>query len=692
MIKKILTVLFLLPFLGIQASPVDLASAKKAAINALKFRSLQFQGIELTPQVKEIKPLDESMAYVVNFVDGGFVLIAADDASKPILGYSFSGTFNLTEIPPVVAEWMQFYYRQIRYFRDNNIQPTDEIRKEWNDLFNGNFSFERDNRDITPLITTTWDQSSKYNSLCPSDPLGPGGHVYSGCVATAMSQVINYWRYPLTGTGNHGYYSDYGYLFVDYSTSDYKYHEMNSSINSEENYEMAEIQYHCGVAVDMMYSPTGSGAYSDDAAAALRNYFGYSSDLTLVFKDDYSDSAWQNLLISNLNNGWPMYYHGFGSGGHAFNVDGCQGNDYFHFNWGWSGSFNGYFYLTNLNPGGSDFTWGQGAIVNFHPAVGNYPYYCSGTDTLTRHSGTIEDGSGPVDNYISGLNCGWLISPMDSVTGLTLYFDKFDLAAGDVVNVYDGSNSSFPLVGSFTGNTVPAQIASQSGSLYMEFLSSGALGKGFKAHYVSYLVNYCPAITHLTEPTGSFTDGSGNREYRNKSICKYLIEPENAATITISFNSFQTDPNDKVKIYDMISQTLLGEFSGSELPDDILIPSRKGYVLFVSDEATTDQGWDISYTSTVISTQDVIADKGISFLCTPNPASDFLRLEVKSEKEQIMEISLISAEGVVRKIHKGIVGGNRQVIMHDVSTIPAGLYLLKYKSEMGSGSLKVIIQ
>ncbi len=696
MIKKLLSTLLLTgTLLSVHSTPVDLNTAASVGGNFMKQRMQQFTtSTQVNTDIAEIIPLSStpSLAFAINFKNGGFVLISGDNAAKPVLGYSYEGSFNTTNIPDEVQAWMQVYYNKIQDIRENIIEATPEIQQEWDNLIIGT-SGERENREVTPLLYTTWDQGARYNNLCPADPLGPGGHVWSGCVATAMSQIINYWRYPLQGTGSHGYYSDYGYLSVNFGASTYDYNQMNYNINAEQNYEMAEIQYHCGVAVDMMYSPNGSGAYSDDAANALKNYFGYSQNLSLEYKDDYSEAEWANLLMSNLDNGWPMYYHGFGSGGHAFNVDGYQGTDYFHFNWGWSGSYNGYFYLSNLNPGGNDFTWGQGAIVNFYPSETNYPYYCSGVTTLTRHSGTIQDGSGPTNNYVSGLSCGWLIDPADSVYNLTLSFDKFDLANGDVVNVFDGENSSAPLIGSYTLTSAPTDIPSTSGKFYLEFLTNSNQGSGFRAHYQSYLVNYCSGITNLIEPTGTFTDGSGPRDYRNNSICKYLIKPDSAATITISFDEFSTEANhDKVKIYDMISQQLIAELSGDTLPDDVFVPSGKAYILFLTNDSVSSTGWQITYTSTVTAIDAVSPAQKIKLYCSPNPADDWLRIDIRTHLKENISIDIISADGKAENLYTGLTNGESTVVLSDISKFSPGLYLLRYKTESEAGSLKVLIK
>ena len=642
-------------------------------------------------------PAGSTSIYAVNFVSGGFVLVAGNRASVPVLGYAFEGEYSGNQQPEAFASWMEGYKQQLNQIAAEQIPSTQAITEQWEMLDNYTPAMMLQPGSImqvSPLLPSTWDQGSRYNELCPEDENGPGGHVWAGCVATAMSQVINYWRYPLQGSGSHGYYSDYGYLSVDFGSASYDYNQMNNSIMAENNYEMAEIQYHCGVAVDMMYSPDGSGAYSDDAASALRNYFGYNSTLNLEYKDDYSDTEWASLLMDNLNNGWPMYYHGFGSGGHAFNVDGYQGSDYFHFNWGWSGSYNGYYYLDNLNPGGNNFTYGQGAIVNFYPGD-NYPYYCNGLTTLTRHNGTLEDGSGPVDPYVSGLSCGWLIAPEDSISGLTLTFDKFDVTAGiDALNVYDGPDASYPLLGTYTGSALPPAIAASGNTLYIEFMTSGNTGSGWRAHYTSSIVNYCSGLTTLTEPQGTITDGSGNREYHNNTICKYKITPENAGAISISFNSLDTEPgNDVIKIYDYISQNLIGTYSGSELPGEIIVSSPKAYVLFTTNSDVQGQGWELTYTGLTTGIGEVAPDAGkLKAGIISNPVNEWLRIEFTGTSKTQVNLSLMAADG--RNVIEPFVhhlNANRMVMI-STAGLPDGVYFLRYRSEAGSGTEKILVK
>ncbi len=224
--------------------------------------------------------------------------------------------------------------------------------------------FSRDFDNVDPLLSTLWNQGTYYNQLCPTDPNGPGGHVWAGCVATAMGQVMKYHDHPDQGTGSHSYYAaGYGTQSANFGVTTYEWSSMPNQINSN-NLPIATLLYHLGVSVDMQYSPNGSGAYSSDARDALVDYFSYSPNAQLLPKNSFPIETFIYKLQNELNLNRPVYYSGSGSGGgHAFVCDGYQGDDYFHFNWGWSGYGDGYFYLNNLNPGGVTIQPGTGSHI-----------------------------------------------------------------------------------------------------------------------------------------------------------------------------------------------------------------------------------------------------------------------------------------------------------------------------------------
>ena len=285
--------------------------------------------------------------YVFNSGTSGFVMVSGDDIVTPILGYSTNGTFDPNNIPPNAAKWFEGYKNQIRFAIENELKSTEEIKREWQNLING---VKADNEtratsSVSPLIQTKWDQSTFYNASCPSGSL-------TGCVATAMAQIMKFWSYPTQGTGFYSYnHPNYGTLSANFGSTTYQWGSMPNMVISS-NSAVATIMYHCGVSVDMNYSPQFSGAAGAvKVAPALKNYFGYPTSVSVKERSSYTNSQWISLLKQELDAGRPMYYEGVGTGsGHAFVCDGYDNNDFFHFNWGWSGEADNYYNINALNP------------------------------------------------------------------------------------------------------------------------------------------------------------------------------------------------------------------------------------------------------------------------------------------------------------------------------------------------------
>ena len=325
-----------------------------------------------------------TLFYVLNAGTGGFVIVAGDDNVSPILGYSDECTFDPNKIPLNVAKWLEGYKTEIRNVIDKDIQANREITDEWRQLKSANILATGATASVNPLIKTKWDQGKYYNSLCPDDS-------YTGCVATAMAQIMKYWNYPATGSGFHSYnHSNYGTLSANFGGTSYQWSSMPNSVNSSNN-AVATLMYQVGVSVDMDYSPEGSSAYvtsyenSEDCSEyALKTYFGYENTLKGVFKDDFTQSEWINLLKKEFDAGRPILYAGYGTdGGHCFVADGYDNNNYIHFNWGWSGDYDGYFRIDALSPDGTgigggsgDYSSNQEAIIGIKP-----PTVTNGTET-----------------------------------------------------------------------------------------------------------------------------------------------------------------------------------------------------------------------------------------------------------------------------------------------------------------------
>lgn len=331
--------------------------------------------------------------YIFNNEDGGFVIVAGDDCATPILGYSTEGSIEPNNLPIQLEELLNAYAEEIQFAVDNNQQATDSIKDLW-DTYNRAPQSLNTATAVNALISTSWDQYPRYNNKCPSDASlsSLGGHPTTGCVATAMAQIMKYWGYPKKGAGNKSYNSIYyGTLSANFAITEYDWANMplklSSSTSSTQNNAVATLMYHCGVAVSMFYNSDGrgsSGAYVVDlgggrasAEKALQTYFGYASTVTgKIWDQSTSSTTWSNMLKTELDNSRPILYAGYmpnDGGGHAFICDGYDSNDKFHFNWGWSGQANGFFALTALTPGNYNFSSGQQAVIGIQPKDGSGP-------------------------------------------------------------------------------------------------------------------------------------------------------------------------------------------------------------------------------------------------------------------------------------------------------------------------------
>jgi len=363
-------------------------SVKKAHTVAVNFAKQQIDAKTTDMSLVYTK---DNTAYVFSN-ENMWVMIAADDRAKPVLAYSTEGSFrvpkhaNDTTIGNNFWGWIKSYQEQIRFVVENNIAATDEIKNQWETLSSDKIASQaRNDRSTTtvvnPLLTTTWGQGWPYNSMCPSDPAGPNGHVWAGCVATAMAQIMKYHNYPSQGLGSYGYqFANYPYTEANFGNTTYNWSNMPNSISTV-NTDVATITYHAAVSTLSMWgsASTGVGWYDDQEpmSRAWVNYFrmAYSS-LEYVKRFNWNgndfviDPNWDDKIQAELLANRPVYYRGSGTSGHAWVCDGVD-NDMYHFNWGWDGSYNGYYSLDAINPGNQHFNNNQSAVIGIKPNDGS---------------------------------------------------------------------------------------------------------------------------------------------------------------------------------------------------------------------------------------------------------------------------------------------------------------------------------
>jgi len=389
---------------GVFAAPVDFETAKSVGQafwtnkNTLAIRSLKIPDLTLVYTADKppssARADDKPLFYVFNAAADGFVIVSGETAVEPILAYSNENSFDAEKINPALRYYLDGYEKQIEEIRENKLSANRETAQKWDDLLSGKNI--RATGGKGPLVAAKWNQSPYYNLYCPPEtPVG--------CVAVAMGQIMNYWKYPLRGSGSNSYKSDFGTLFADFANTIYEWSiipdSLRAGINADstnppaQHRELAKLLFHLGVSVEMQYSPDGSGAYTFfqtgyrydvnySAQTALNTFFGYDNTMKGVKRKGRSDNEWLSLVIKEIDEGRPVIYDGVDpkdkTNAHAFICDGYDNYDKLHFNWGWGGLGDGYFSATDLSGAtqGSQFNYNNdhGMLIGIAPPQKLQPF------------------------------------------------------------------------------------------------------------------------------------------------------------------------------------------------------------------------------------------------------------------------------------------------------------------------------
>lgn len=347
------------------------ALARVKGINSSESRSTE-QAMTLSHTEKVN---GKATVYLFSDPQGGFMLVSADDCAKPLLGYGDKYDAATKSIPENVKWWMGVYGAQINAASTSRSTTYNESDTD----------ASADSLDeIEPLLTTYWGQESPFNSYCP---LIGTTRAPSGCVATAISQCMYYYKWPEHGRGSTSYKSTYGgtthNLALDFDTVMLDWDNMVPNYNLAHTYDQASavatLMYSVGVGVHMQYNLTGSGSDYMTAASAMIKYFDYAESVCYYEREYYELDRWISKIHRELAAGRPVPYSGSNNvEGHAFVADGYKHGGYFHINWGWSGELNGWFQLSALDPHQNDlrsndggYDMGQAIITGFVPSNQN---------------------------------------------------------------------------------------------------------------------------------------------------------------------------------------------------------------------------------------------------------------------------------------------------------------------------------
>lgn len=332
-------------------------------------------------------------AYIFSRSAGGYVIVSADDVATPLLGYSNEGSFSKESMPEAMKWWLDGISNMIAEASSSGLTHSQAT-----------LGTSLNRPAIPPYCTAKWDQGAPFNNLCP---VIDGYRCPTGCVATAMSQILYSMKYPETTCGVADYYLGETRMTMDLEGMSLDWDKMQDSYGSNYTQESADavavLMKACGYSTAMGYSASTSGTLVGRISPALRNHFRIDVNCRVVARLPYTTQEWEEIVYNNLRDCGPMIYNGQSNlGGHSFVCDGYDGNGYFHFNWGWSGNSNGYFLLGALGPevqgyGGfaGGFNFDQQIVAGIQRPTGDakieYPDQLaqSGSTTAVVSNGTL---------------------------------------------------------------------------------------------------------------------------------------------------------------------------------------------------------------------------------------------------------------------------------------------------------------
>ena len=702
-IKIFILILLFVPFF-LYSNPIEKENLKELGMKAFKIKAEKYSPTSSDNRFKDFHLLSENgevYAAILNF-DKGYLILAADDAVVPVLAYDFVNNFDINDVAPASLQLLEQYKNEILAVRKYNISPDKKALDGWNKILGFTTINTENANSVGPLLKSSWNQNKYYNYYSPVDENSPVGYDYktpNGCVAVAMSQIMYYYRYPKKGEGYYTNYSSYGSFFVNFAQQTYNYDAMNDVLSFYNN-EVSKLIFHCGVSVDMNYGTNGSGAYSQEVPNAMESYFGYNFGAQYISKDHYDNDGWNNVLKSDLNQLRPVYYSGYSEeGGHAFVCDGYNDEDYFHFNFGWGGSGDGFF-VTSSTSENQEVTGGysgyQSAIIRLRPDESKYPEYCDDR-TITALYGTLEDGSGNMD-YSNNQYCTYLITAPQQYAVNVILRSVDTEENHDFIRFWNGHPSKDSLLLEVSGG-MPSNNNYQfdTDSLYITFeTDEDQVASGWSLYYFSYRdISGCGNHTYYTH-SGNISSGVEGINYRDNSNCVWNIRINDAQYIKFTFNKLDISPEDHLDFYDITYNPpqLLQSITGNIIPEPLTIPLRKVRVVFVSDNYLNAEGFDIDWSTdqtygitNLGDLSDVVSN------IYPNPASNNINVDFKEEflYDNLNGIKVSVLDAVGKCVISDVLVKDTKVTV-PTNNLSEGLFLLKIDVEGRTFYRKFVIR
>ena len=648
---------------------------------------------------------DTAPYYVFNFGDNqGFVVISGDDSLTELIGYSREGSFSTENMPQNLKSWFGAYADYVEKVQSGEATPIKRASEVGTPV-------------VDALVKTHWNQDEPFNRMCPAYYIEENEILPTGCVATAVAQVMNYYEYPSRGKGeiSYSYYqanvpASRTDISVDFSQSTYdwdnmlddytRYYDANKNIINEYNDTEAEavalLMRDCGASILMTYALGGSGALDFNIPYGIATHFGYKS--SLYIRSAMTDAQFIGIIEDELDNGRPLVFCGSGSaGGHCFVADGYDSNGLLHINWGWGGLSDGWFDINLMNPDTIGIGGGAGGFVEGQSVTTMQP----------DESGDGWYGNTPLAYTYDNTYRDYVRADKESLTK----GDKLTVEVSGIANyAYSGYNGSIAVaVFDRQGNRVAEptdahsiQLREMEGVFKLSFNVQGELENLADGEYMIYPVS-------KETRTGEFFDWmrvadadrvyitvEGNEITVGEPIRQIAIESIDAPATAVLGNTLTAN----FVISNNTTETATGSFdiivretsTGSpKMKKTVSFTARSGSETTVTSAISLNSLFEsgVSYTATIenvkfsgLPFEMEISNPSFSFTVTdqagvngisnddiklyPNPVADILKVDAP---EQVTAIQVFGTDGRLAKSATG-------TDSIDLSGCPAGYYIV----------------
>ncbi len=718
----------LLQITGANGKEIDGNKARQIAHNWLESKGQSYAVSQLNTVYTAKSAGGINTLYVVAASDNtSWVIVSGDDVVEPVLGYSTSSKFDAGLKCASTRAWINGYSNQIAWQAAHVAGPTEVVKAQWKQLEQKNIKIAERTTSVSPLLTTQWDQNPYYNILCPFDSTASLRTV-TGCVATAMAQVMRYWKWPVRGCGSHTYTDAiYGNQSANFGATAYNWSAMPTMLFSNST-AVGELMYHAGVSVNMAYGTErngGSGAYVNTiesaftpcAEYALKANFHYKRSLYSLTRfgegdgsgyDSIAEAAWISAIQSELNARRPVIYSGANDtiGGHCWVCDGYSTGTYFHFNWGWSGMSDGYYSVNRLAPtslgaggAGGNFNYDQTVILGIEPDsfsnvageiqlagclnLSNTPVRFGHSFTLSTH--VVNAGTSAFSGDFSARlfdSAGNYVDELNIVSGV-------NVAAGDTGVLTFSTTGKFNLVTGLYGIKVFSRTSSTAD--WVQVANNGNLVN------FTYLGVYDDTDILINQAT---VVTPGTIINQNSSIdVRAIVTNWSSGTFDGSFKATLNSVTDGTE------QFLIQEFTGQSIDlygfdtlnfhnSSVTVP-HGAYTLQIQHQYSG--AGDYYLTSSIMKSNPIliwvdwpakVTDPNASpeVVFCPNPNEGIFT--VGCSNSIIESIQLYSMDGRMVWSNGNIGKQQTQLSL----TLPAGIYSAVVKTENGTATQRVVIQ